>query len=72
MIEQRRQRHDGEDGKHEERRPRFGFERLANEHHGNEHQQPERRIATSVFGKVVRMWLRLDDTDFVRFANSVG
>ena len=72
MIEQRRQRHDGEDGKDEERRPRFALEHLANAHHGNEHQQPERRIATSFIEEVARMWLRLDDTGFVRFVNSVG
>ena len=46
VTQQRRQRHDGQDGQHEKQRVRFGLELCGCEHHGHEGQQPEQRVVT--------------------------
>jgi hypothetical protein len=53
VTQQRRQRHDGEDGKHEQQRMRFRLERLPHEYRRHEYQQPEQRVVTDFFQQEV-------------------
>ena len=53
MTEQCGQRHDGQNGQHEEQRVRLGLELRGGEHDGHERQQPQQRIVTNFFKQLV-------------------
>ena len=48
VAQQRRERHDGQDGQHEEQRVGVGRELLAGEHRRHEDQQPQQRVVADL------------------------
>jgi hypothetical protein len=56
MAQQHGQRHDGQDGHHEEQRVRVVLEFLGREHHRHEGQQPKQLVVLNLLRDLAR-WL---------------